>query len=333
MPARILTTAETFTAQAEISHFGPANLDARPAWSIADEHGRLIAKGELPAIALKTGHVTPVGSIVAEMKAVSAPARLVVTLSAAGTSNSWNIWVYPAHRPSPPSDVFVAHQFNQEARDALAAGRRVLLFSSPTEGVIYPVNAFFGPESVRALPKAQKGRNAIPGSFMPTFWNLQLFNQIGTLGILCDPQHPALARFPTASHSDWQWADLLGNFSAANSFPVAGAPESYGQQLRHAAGDVTNRSKAIILDETPADFRPIVQVIDNQERNVKLGSVFETRVGPGKLLVCALDLDTDLNMRPAAQQLRTSMLEYAASDKFAPTHELSAELLQRLLCS
>ena len=333
MPARILTTAETFTAQAEISHFGSTDLHATPAWSIVNEHGKLVARGELPAIALKTGHVTPIGAIAAEMGAVSAPARLVVTLSAAGTSNSWNIWVYPAHQPSPPADVFVAHQFNQEARNALAAGRRVLLFSSPTEGVIYPVNAFFGPESVRALPKVQKGRNAIPGSFMPTFWNLQLFNQIGTLGILCDPQHPALAKFPTESHSDWQWADLLGNFSAANSLPTAGAPESYGQQLRHAAGDVTNRSKAIILDETPADFRPIIQIIDNQERNVKLGSVFETRVGRGKLLVCALDLDTDLNIRPAAQQLRTSMLESAASDKFAPTHELSMELLERLLCS
>jgi hypothetical protein len=56
-------------------------------------------------------------------------------------------------------------------------------------------------------------------------------------------------------------------------------------------------------------------------------------VGPGKLLVCALDLDTDLNKRPAAQQLRTSLLEYAASDKFAPIHELPADLLERLLCS
>jgi len=79
------------------------------------------------------------------------------------------------------------------------------------------------------------------------------------------------------------------------------APESYGESLRRAAGDVTTRSKAIILNETPADFRPIVQVIDNQERNVKLGAIFETRVGAGKLLVCALDLDTDLAKRPAAQ--------------------------------
>jgi hypothetical protein len=33
-----------------------------------------------------------------------------------------------------------------------------------------------------------------------------------------------------------------------------------------------------------------VQVIDNFARNHKLGLVFETGVGKGKLLVCAIDL-------------------------------------------
>jgi hypothetical protein len=41
-----------------------------------------------------------------------------------------------------------------------------------------------------------------------------------------------------------------------------------------------------------------VQVIDNQERNSKLGTIFN-RIGPGKLLVCAMDLETDAE-RPAA---------------------------------
>ncbi|MGA2701565.1 MAG: hypothetical protein ABSH35_10770 [Isosphaeraceae bacterium] len=30
-----------------------------------------------------------------------------------------------------------------------------------------------------------------------------------TLGILCDPGHPALVEFPTESHSNWQWWYLL----------------------------------------------------------------------------------------------------------------------------
>ena len=55
------------------------------------------------------------------------------------------------------------------------------------------------------------------------------------MGILCDPRHPALALFPTEFYSNWQWYDLLQN------------------------------SQSVILDETPADFRPIVEV-DRQFR-------------------------------------------------------------------
>ena len=30
-----------------------------------------------------------------------------------------------------------------------------------------------------------------------------------TLGILCDPRHPALANFPTEFNSNWQWWYLV----------------------------------------------------------------------------------------------------------------------------
>jgi hypothetical protein len=330
MSRRILTTEDTFTARAEIAHYGPVDAEARPAWSIISDDGKIIAEGHLPPVILKTGHTTSVGEINAALAEVHAPAHLTVTLSAADVSNSWNIWIYPAKQSAAPANVFIAHAFDSTTRETLAVGRRVVLFSSPTEGVITLRDAFYGPESVRAVPVVEKGKNAISGSFMPQFWNLQLFNRIGTLGILCDPHHPALAEFPTEKHSNWQWADLLGNFSAAKSFGTRG---SVVERMCQASGDATNRSKAIILNETPGDFRPIVQVIDNQERNAKLGAIFETRVGPGKLLVCALDLNTDLDKRPAARQLRSSLLNYAASDRFAPAHELPIELLERLLCS
>ena len=102
-------------------------------------------------------------------------------------------------------------------------------------------------------------------------------NRPGTMGILCDPKHPALARFPTEFHSNWQW------------FPIVTA------------------ARPIILDATPAGYRPIVQVIDNLDRNHKLGLVFETKVGPGKLLICACDL-SKLPDDPAARQLLSSLL-------------------------
>ncbi|MBM3790811.1 MAG: hypothetical protein FJW35_10760 [Acidobacteria bacterium] len=121
----------------------------------------------------------------------------------------------------------------------------------------------------------------------------------GTLGILCDPKCPPLAEFPTEFHSNWQWWHLVKN------------------------------SRPIILDETPATFRPLVQVIDNFERNHKLGLVFETRVGKGALLVCTIDLPGHQD-KPEARQLYHSLLRYAASDAFAPATELDIDLLNKV---
>jgi len=331
MPKRVLTTAEIFSAKAEIAHYGAANIDVKPIWALTDEKGNKIAEGTLPGAKVITGGVTKLGDISISLKKIDAPQRLIVTVSAAGTSNSWNIWVYPSSQPEAPNNVRIAHAFDQATINALENGERVLLFSSPKEGVINPVRMMATPDSLLRFKPVKPGANAIPGSFMPTFWCLRLFNQIGTLGILCNPNHLALAKFPTEFHSDLQWADLLGRFSAGYSLMAAGADVNTYTSMENAAGDVSERSKAIILDETPADYRPIVQVIDNYERNSKLGVVFETSVGKGKLLVCAMDLDIDAEKRPAARQLRQSLLEYASGNQFNPSHELPLALLERLL--
>ncbi|MGO9517337.1 MAG: hypothetical protein ACLPND_09865, partial [Candidatus Korobacteraceae bacterium] len=70
---------------------------------------------------------------------------------------------------------------------------------------------------------------------------------------------------------------------------------------------------------TAHNYRPIVQVIDQQFRNDKLGVLFEFKVGPGKLLICTLDLSTSLHERVVARQLRHSLKLYAGSPLFAPT--------------
>ena len=141
----------------------------------------------------------------------------------------------------------------------------------------------------------------LPGGFATDFWCWPMFhNQPGTMGLLCNPRHAALKEFPTEFHSDWQWANI-------------------------ACAD-----RPVVLDKTPADFRPIVQVVDNFGRNHKLGLVFEARVGPGRLLVCSCDLP-GLHDCPEARQLFRSLLDYAASDAFRPASSLPPEVLQSVL--
>jgi len=328
---RVFTSSELFNAKAEIAHYGPTALNVTPEWKITDVNGKKIASGTLPSKQIETGRTTQLGTIKAVLSKITVSQKLKVTLSAAGTSNSWEIWVFPEFQPNVPKNIRIVHAFDKTTTDALQAGERVLLFSSPKEGIIKFRSGMLLPDSIRNLPLAKSGKNAIPGTFMPVFWDARLFNQIGTLGIICNPKHPAFAGFPTEENSNWQWADLLGHFTAANSFRVAGASEEMALDMERAGSDVFNRSKAILLDGTPPEFRPILQVIDNYDRNAKLGTIFETKVGKGKLLVCAMDLETDAANRPAARQLMQSLLNYAAGDKFTPKYALSIELLEKLL--
>ncbi len=150
--------------------------------------------------------------------------------------------------------------------------------------------------------------NTVGGLFQTDYWNYRMFRDIcesngkpvspGTLGILTDPSHPVFREFPTEEHTDWQW------------FPVLKA------------------SRPMILDAL-AGYRPIVQVIDNVERNHRLGLLFEFAVGKGRLLVCCADLESVLE-HPEGRQFYKAVLDYMRSDDFRPSVSLDTEQLTGL---
>ena len=281
MLKRTYSADESLSATAEVAHFGAADLDhAEPAWTISDAQNREIASGVLPPLQIRTGRLTTLGRITASLTRVTAPEKLKVTLSLRGTAfaNDWEIWVYPSNQtPQPPAGVVACSKWD-EAKTALAAGRKVVFFAGPANPT-----------------------HAISGRFLPVFWSPVWFptQKPNTMGLLCDPRHPLLAHFPTEFHSNWQWHDLM------------------------------QHSRLYVLDETLPAYRPLVQVIDNFARNHKLGLIFEGRAGDGQLLVCGVDLPA-LSAEPVARQLLASVYAYVGSAKFAPAHELGAEMLQNL---
>ena len=147
-----------------------------------------------------------------------------------------------------------------------------------------------------ALGKVELGFSSI-------FWNTAWTGRQAphTLGVLLDPKHPALAAFPTEGHSNWQWWHLV------------------------------SRAGAMILDGLPKELRPTVQVIDDWFTNRRLGLVFEARVGKGRLLVTSIDLESGLEGNPVVRQMRHSLLRYAASDRFAPTVEVTPDAVRALM--
>lgn len=156
---------------------------------------------------------------------------------------------------------------------------------------------------VLLLPDSTLLKNAIEGAFQSDFWCYPMFKKYsppGTLGILCNPAHPIFNNFPTDFHSNWQWWPMLKN------------------------------GKAMILDSTPDNFSPIVQVVDNFERNHKLGIIFECKVEKGKLLVCSGALQNQ-QQYPEARQLLYSIKKYMMSKEFMPEVIFSLEEIKMVL--
>ena len=289
---RVWTADETFSAEVEVAHFGPAPLEnAVAAWKLVSADGQTLAKGEHAARTIPLGQSTPLGRIsfpFASIRVIrgspvqSAPhaCKLVVGLKGTPFENDWNLWVYPsASEAAVPADVLVTPALDLAALARLDAGGRVLLLPSRLS---------------RMHPRLD---------FEPIFWNRYMFHTQArqTLGLLCDPKNPALAKFPTQFFQDWQWDDIVSN------------------------------AHGMVLDSLPKELRPIVQPIDDWNTNRKLGLVWECRVGRGRLLVCSADLNKDLAKRPAARQLRESLLSYIAGKSFNPKVAVSKEALAQLL--
>ena len=158
--------------------------------------------------------------------------------------------------------------------------------------------ALRGGASVLLMPSDTT--NTVGGLFQTDYWNYRMFQGIcesagkpvspGTLGLLMDPAHPLFREFPTEGHTSWQW------------FPVVKA------------------SRPLILDGVDG-YVPIVQVIDNVERNHRLGLVSEFKMGKGRLLVCSADLDS-IQDYPEGRQFFRALLDYMRSPEFQPVTEI-----------
>lgn len=280
MAKRVWTTDESFTAEAEVAHFGSRDLDGSSArWEVSDPDGKIVAQGTFHREPIRTGRLTSLGRITFSLGGVGAPTRLRVAVVLRGTpyANDWNIWVYPPETGQlEKKGPLIVEEWGDEVIEKLEDGASVLLV--PAAG------------SVRG---DEHGR--VPPAFSPIFWNTAWTRRQPphTLGILCDPAHPALAAFPTDYHSDWQWWDLV------------------------------TKSQVLILDDAPHELKPIVRVIDDWVTNRRLGLVLEARVGAGRLLVCSMDIRSDLDTRPVAAQMRYSLLSYMQGPHFHPTVKLN----------
>lgn len=165
-------------------------------------------------------------------------------------------------------------------------------------------------QNILIVPRIDRLGNKVKGFYCTDFWCYPMFRSIsenmnkplpvGTMGLLINNIHPVFKYFPCKEYSTYQWWNIVSN------------------------------SCSVIMDETADEFRPIIQTIDNFERNHKLGMLFECKVLNGKALVCSCDFNA-LVQYPEGKQFMFSIFKYVQSEEFRPEVFLSVSDLRRLL--
>ncbi len=276
---------ETFEAEVEAAHFGSAVLlDPDIRWKISSPGGEALAEGTLNKEELLLDNAQSLGMIRLELGQFTKAVKLNLEVSVNQYSNDWDFWVYPQALPElEKSEILVTSVLDQAAKQVLQQGGKVLWTLAPN-----------------SLADSAGGDIAL--GFSSIFWNTAWTNGQAphTLGILCDPDHAALAEFPTEYHSNWQWWDAM----------------HHGQAIR--------------LDGFKNNIEPVVRIIDDWFENRSLGLLFEAKVGEGKLMISGADLQTDLENRPEAKQLLYSLKKYMGSSRFQPNKEISIAELNKI---
>jgi hypothetical protein len=290
-PKYCWTAEETFGAEVLIANYSNQSFDQGIGWEIKDEAGKAVKAGNISAKAIAAGELIDFGKVNVPLADFAGTQKLTISITLSGT----------AYKNEYPIWVYPSAKEKKVAKDIFITQKwNKAVYERLQKG-----------EKVLLFPTTKDvADRSFAGHFPPEFWNYGMFKGIsewvkkpvspGTLGLIMDPKHPLLAAFPTDYHTNWQWFSII---KASNS---------------------------LILDKTPNEYRPIVQVVDNLERNHKLGLIFEFKVGAGKLLVCMSRLD-ELTDKPEAAQLYRSILDYMNADAFNPKEEIDFDHLTEIL--
>ena len=263
---------DVFAADLELANYGRAAVGALHWLLYDDTAGCPLDGGEL-AGPFAPGGLRGAGAIACRLPDDGRAHRLTLRLRAGSAANAYPLWCYPDAPAEPaPAGVRVLTRLSEQDLGWIAAGGRALL----------------DPDA--ALP------GSLPCAFSTDFWSVGTFPaQTGTMGLLIDPAHPALADFPTEFHANWQWW----------------APA---------------QGRALPL---PAGVRPIVRVLDSVTRLGSRALLWEAQVGRGRVLLSGMALHRFPD-RPECAHLLHCLTRYLAAPA-RPAAPLAPEALRRLV--
>lgn len=288
-PKYCWTNKESFSGNLTVANYSNRAINEPIKWEVKNQKGMVLKKGIFSS-GINNGGLTSQGNINFVLSSISRAEKLTVDITINNTSYKNS---YPIWVYPETKRVDIPSQIE------IATSLNADVLRKLQEG-----------RKVLLFPQAEDiNQNTVAGLFPPDFWNWGMFKGIsesnkkpvspGTLGLLTNPEHPLFNSFPTDFHTNWQWFSII------------------------------KQSNPFILNNTEHQYRPIVQVIDNLERNNKLGLIFEFTIDQGKLLVCMSQLNKIMD-KPEVVQLYQSIINYMNSKQFNPEYEVSVHELEMM---
>ena len=284
----------------------------RPTYYIGYDSLHVLQGGRLSNISeLPIGKNLPLGTVRMPLDSVKAPCKLTLTVSLSGVfKNQWDFWVYnktengelrterydylrgeksPEHANSSSNHTSQFSRINSQ-----------LYVTDTLDAKAAKMLAKGGKVLLLAAGKVTLGSD-VKQTYLPVFWNTSWFKMRPphTTGASIDVKHPLFKYdFPTDDWSNLNWWELL------------------------------NKAQVMNLMELPKNYQSPIQPIDTWHVSRKLGMLIETRVGKGCLLMTTMDLDSHLEQRPVARQMRQAIIRYMQSNDFQPEIETSLETIR-----
>lgn len=294
-PRFVYTTADTLRVPVEVYNATFANLTGVNAtYYIIDDSSRIVTSGSFSRPqGLPIGKNFPLGTLVLPLDSMRVPAKYTLSVQLSGKfQNQWDFWVYPdslepAPTPFSESEAKTGHQ-----------SKAPLLITDSLDEAIQALRKG-GDVLLLAAGRVTLGSDIVQ-HYLPVFWNTSWFKMRPphTTGAYIERDHPLFGHgFPTDSWANLNWWELL------------------------------NRAQVMNLRELPADYQPPIQPIDTWHVSRKLGMLIEARVLKGRLLMTTMDIDSDLDRRVVARQMRQAITNYMQSADFQPTLTLAPEVV------
>ena len=183
----------------------------------------------------------------------------------------------------------------------------------PEQEIKIPSNTLLTSNLSAAIEAAKKGGKVIldasklgnenmylKGDWGSVYWSTTWFpgQQMQTLGVWMDKSNPIFDAFHNEGFADWIWWKI---FEKGRCFDLKGLSK---------------------------DYYPIAMPVPDFHNNQRLGSIFELKIGEGKLLISGYALDGN-----SIEQIvfRNQLIKYVESENFSPQEITDEAWLNNLL--